>query len=460
MKADAADGAKPAASARIRFDQNEVIETAPSWFNTVAAFASVAVDFGEGTTETLRLVVGDAVGELPDPAPREGYAFNGWFTGVNGSGLRVTAETVCDGSFSMLHAYWTVVEVLPTNGDLYVDAAIGNDANDGKSWATAKASIQAAIDISIPGDLILVNDGRYEPISVATSEKRDLTIASVHGAEKTIIDGSLQWARGVTNRCATLRYYDSGSYYYSTLAGFTLVNGLAGDGGGSYYGILENCVLIGNRATGNGGGAYYSTLKHCVLVGNRAIYGGGTYYSRLYNCTIVGNTANSAGGAACAGSHFNCIIWGNTADGKSSAVYSSSWSGYYTNCYSCSDVALSGMNDNNNISLDPLFVDVANGDYRLRQESPCINAGANSFAQGDTDVGGHARIVGERVDMGAWEYNLDAAMTALGDALDGTPGPRGAIRSGSTSRTTARREGRAQRAESSAIRRRRGWRRR
>ena len=484
VKADAADGAKPAASAKIRFDQNEVIETDPSWFNTVATFASVEVDFGDGTTETLRLVVGEAVGELPDPAPREGYAFNGWFTGSDGTGVQIVPETLYDGSFRVLqadwivtagsvtldfgdgttetlrlgigeavgdlpapavregytfrgwftgpdgagvqvtpetlyggdfmilYAYWADLGALPTNGDLYVDAATGNDANDGKSWATAKASIQAAINVSISGDLILVNDGRYEPISVSTARKEDLTITSVHGAEKTIIDGSLQWARGVTNRCATLR-----NNYNSVLEGFTLVNGLAtaSHGGGSYYGTLNNCILMGNRAT-YGGGAYYSTLNNCVLVGNRAIYGGGTYYSSLYNCTIVGNTANSDGGAAYRGRHVNCIIWGNTAAGTSSAVYDSYYS---TNCYSCSDVALSGRNNTDNIIVDPLFVDAANGDYRLRPGSPCINAGTNSLVQGDTDVGGHARIVGERVDMGAWEFNWDAMLAALGDALDG-----------------------------------------
>ena len=44
-------------------------------------------------------------------------------------------------------------------GDLYVDAATGNDLDDGRSWATAKASIQAAIDVATEGG---VDRGTYQ----------------------------------------------------------------------------------------------------------------------------------------------------------------------------------------------------------------------------------------------------------------------------------------------------------
>ena len=79
-------------------------------------------------------------------------------------------------------------------GDIYVDAANGSDANDGRSWESAKASIQAAIDIvEVNADtnaVILVNDGRYEPITATNGIP--FQIISVNGPEATIIDGSLQ----------------------------------------------------------------------------------------------------------------------------------------------------------------------------------------------------------------------------------------------------------------------------
>ena len=331
---------------------------------------------------------------------RAGFTFPGWVPSVHATVSESDATYV---------ARWTDIGALPTDGDLYVDAATGDDSNDGKSWATAKASIQAAIDIAIPSDLILVNDGRYEPINVATSKKKNLTIASVHGAEKTIIDGSLQWTRGVTNRCATLRYSVSSKVYESKLEGFMLVNSWSTYGGGAYYGTLNNCVLIGNRATDYGGGVYGGTLNNCVLMGNRANYGGGSDSSTLCNCIIVGNIANSNGGGAQYAALTNCIVWNNMAP-SNNACYDS------TCRYTCSDTMLSGTG---NIQADPLFIDAPNGDYRLRPGSPCIDAGTDSYDQGGADIGGRPRIVGERVDMGAWEYNLDAALAALKEALDG-----------------------------------------
>jgi hypothetical protein len=58
------------------------------------------------------------------------------------------------------------------------------------------------------------------------------------------------------------------------------------------------------------------------------------------------------------------------------------------------------------ISADPLFADVAAGNWRLTNVSPCVNAGSNEFvAEGATDADGLTRIVpvGGTVDMGAYE---------------------------------------------------------
>ena len=225
---------------------------------------------------------------------------------------------------------WVDQVVWTPAGDLFVDATNGSDANDGRSWATAKASIQAAVDAASDGDTIVVADGRYEPISTAN---KAISICSLNGPETTIIDGSLQWVRGVTNRCATLG--STMSHTATFLSGFTLTNGIAATyGGGSQYGTLENCFIAGNRAasgggshygtlrrcqiygntaTSGGGGAYETTLTECELYGNSAKSGGGSYYGTLTDCTIENNTATSDGGGSNYGTLRGCTIWGNSA---------------------------------------------------------------------------------------------------------------------------------------------------
>ena len=59
-----------------------------------------------------------------------------------------------------------------------------------------------------------------------------------------------------------------------------------------------------------------------------------------------------------------------------------------------------------NITNAPLFVDQAGGNLRLQTNSPCINAGNNSYVIGTTDLDGNLRIRGGIVDIGAYEYQF------------------------------------------------------
>ena len=291
-------------------------------------------------------------------------------------------------------------------GDWYVDASRPNDTGDGKSWLTAKKSIQAAVNAAAAGDLIVVWPGTYSPI---TSDNKAITIESTGGAEWTIIDGEGD------NRCATLGDWDEN---HTVLTGFTLTNGSADEGGGSFGGTLNNCTLTGNTAdwgggaswstlnnctlTGNtanyGGGASDSTLNNCTLTGNTANYGGGSCWGDLNNCTLTGNTANQNGGGSSYGTLNNCIVWGNTLTGSGTSTNYSS-SAFY---YSCTTpLPSSGAG---NLSSDPMFENAANGDFRLQTGSPCIDAGINLLAVGSVDLDGNPRIQGTRVDMGAYEY--------------------------------------------------------
>jgi hypothetical protein len=61
--------------------------------------------------------------------------------------------------------------------------------------------------------------------------------------------------------------------------------------------------------------------------------------------------------------------------------------------------------DRAKVTGDPLFVDAAAGDFRIRPTSPARNAGDPrvSSAAGDVDLAGNPRIAGGRIDIGAFE---------------------------------------------------------
>ena len=95
-------------SATIVFDYNDPIETDPAWWNTVASVANVTINDGEGGG-AKQLIVGMPYGEALPEKPTElrtGYTFAGWRTGPNGTGRRVTAESLVEAGDSGIYASW------------------------------------------------------------------------------------------------------------------------------------------------------------------------------------------------------------------------------------------------------------------------------------------------------------------------------------------------------------------
>ena len=187
----------------------------------------------------------------------------------------------------------------------------------------------------------------------------------------------------------------------------TFRNNLASAGGGALVSFggsatLVSCLFAGNWADGgfSGGGA--------VLIDGGMV--------TLTNCTLVGNgTAKTTGGILNDGNILiltNSILWNNMdADGIDQEAQI--WpDGTIDVKYSC---ILGGWPGVGNIDDDPLFVspgywDAAGpwieGDYHLLQPSPCIDAGDPGYVAGpsETDLDGQPRILGGRIDMGAYEH--------------------------------------------------------
>ncbi len=82
----------------------------------------------------------------------------------------------------------------------------------------------------------------------------------------------------------------------------------------------------------------------------------------------------------------------------------------------CNNIVVNNADGEVNISLSAfnltqavggLFVD-SQGDFRLPTHSPAIDAGDNGCAVGQEDLDGHPRVVNGTVDLGAYEYPVEA----------------------------------------------------
>jgi len=198
-------------------------------------------------------------------------------------------------------------------------------------------------------------------------------------------------------------------------------------GGGAHGSTLNNCVLTGNSAP-SGGGAWAGTLNNCILTTNSARggisldddgvpyrvggFGGAAHGCTLNNCTLTANWAivvaydagdwfDGDGGGAAGGTLNNCIVYFNSNGGNYTADSS------LRHCCT-TPLPTSGVG---NITNAPLFVDYDGGDFRLRPDSPCIDAGTNLVGLLTTDILGNTRFIdgnGDGIvawDIGAYEYN-------------------------------------------------------
>jgi len=309
----------------------------------------------------------------------------------------------------------------------FVDVGSTNPVAPYTDYMKAASSIQAAVDQAQAGDVVVVGPGAYYSGTRATPGAALLNrvvvtnaviVQSAYGSDATAIVGAGPVGASAV-RCA---YLGNGA----TLSGFTLTNGCtlaAGDalkdcsGGGAYAvggGIIDSCVINGNVAAADGGGVCGGTVSKCVIMGNTADSGGGTAGGTMYNCLIASNTAAQFGGGAYLGTLNNCTVCGNMAtsgggtseSGVNNCIVYYNSAGTDTNwhigafSHSCTFPDPGGSG---NTSDPPQFVDYPN-DLHLASGSPCIDAGDNTYAVGDTDLDGSKRIMNTVVDMGAYEF--------------------------------------------------------
>jgi parallel beta-helix repeat protein/YD repeat-containing protein len=199
---------------------------------------------------------------------------------------------------------------------------------------------------------------------------------------------------------------------------------------------VSNCVIMNNTAIVAGGGiecvnGASACIAGCLIASNSTTSttpeegdgGGIAVYSdsdaTITNCTIADNTATNNGGGIYVSSSTpvanNTILWGNSAGREPYGHQICSWGSVtlnYCDYANGENDVVGSVNPNSCITSDPGFVNAASRNYRLPRESPCIDAGDNSYIEGfATDLSGNPRIADGNydddpvVDIGAYEIS-------------------------------------------------------
>jgi len=208
-------------------------------------------------------------------------------------------------------------------------------------------------------------------------------------------------------------------------------------GGGIYQGpcsssipIIINNIIDGNSADLYGGGICCNDgidpliINNCIS-NNSSEYGGGIACRidcspQISNCTISNNQAFYQGGGLyvitnCNPVITNTIFWADEALLDGNEIYLN-WSNpdfYY--CDIQGGINSFGMIAGSSytgtyehiMDLNPLFLELGEHPYSITFNSPCINSGipdTTGLNLPDLDLAGNPRIYGDRIDIGAYEW--------------------------------------------------------
>ena len=226
--------------------------------------------------------------------------------------------------------------------------------------------------------------------------------------------------KSVLADCAVTNHFDPGNWY--------------GRGIGVYAfsgATIERCVIRDNKNAsvekgGKGGGVYLSgsTIRDSVIAENRIMEGGGIYaegYSPIINCTIAYNEAKKTGGLVTPWNYVvhNTVFYGNMVHESSGSRGDPSWKGLDGQYGEVSFIAVPDEGaclgtGSFVLQSEPMFTDKDAGDYSIRMDSPLRDKGDNGDRlETERDAAGNPRIVGDAIDIGAYEYQIPDELSCI-----------------------------------------------
>jgi hypothetical protein len=266
---------------------------------------------------------------------------------------------------------------------LHVDAVHGSDAGDG-SPGSPFATIGAALGLATSGDTIAVAAGVYdEPVAM----KDDVDLAG-SGAE----------LRGLV-QCANAQ-----------LVGFVIGGMIDCRAGGR----IERNLIRGHVELAETTGV---DLAGNLFVTDAAVHVSAASDVRITSNTFFGSAGIQLAADAQATLANNVLVHGTRgielADGAVAAIRNNDVFDNQLGIigFPSDYVGLpnqTGMNGN--VAIEPFFVDPDEGDFRLREVSSLLEAGANPDVSLSEDFDGGIRILDGVVDMGAQEFDPEEVL--------------------------------------------------
>ena len=336
----------------------------------------------------------------------------------------------------------------------------GIDTNGGLSWENAKLTIGAAYTLAVESDEIWVAGGTYNISATVTILKKALSFyGGFAGTESTLDERNWKTNKTIISNLGANRIFTIGANNVDAsniiIDGVTIQNGNSATGAAIQMPgnatnnsrcknvIIRNCIIRNNLGSAGGtvlvGIGAEISFYNCLFINNESpvsiISGNGANGKlHVYNCTFV-NNKTAAGGSVISFSDANnvltnSILWNNKAVDTVIGATFKAGSSPATVKALAGDFKL----DSAIVSLDStlVYIELSNTntdvkgpnfkspgtsvgvvpdvttldafDYSLLVSSPCINVGDNNFMTDSFDLAKNARISGNIVDLGPYEF--------------------------------------------------------